>query len=559
MSGQVWWNAAELAAAELPDLPKTVQSINRLAARENWREQSGYARKRGGRGGGWEFHRDLLPVRAQSALTAAQTEPPAPSAEPAPECRQSQWAAFETLPERARRTAQTRLDLVMEVDQLVAAGLTRASAVVAVAQRARKSERTLWRWLDLVEGVSPADWLPALAPRHRRQRAAQTEFSPEWWDHLMGLYLRLEGPSFAERHRVASRLAEAEGWRELEQRTARRRMEKRVPFVARVLAREGARGLERRFPPQIRDRSALVAMEAVNADCHKVDVFVRWPDGTVNRPQIVAFQDLYSGKLLSWRVDHVPNKVMVMSAFSGMIDEFGIPTRVLFDNGREFANKWLTGGAPTRFRFKIRADEPLGVLPQLGIKIHWARPAHGQAKPIERTFRDLASDLAKDIRFEGAYVGNRPDAKPENFGNAAVDHELFLTVLDEKIAEHNARTGRSSPTCRGRSFDATFAESYATSAVLRATEEQRRLWLMGQEERVLARPHGRLTLFDNHYAAAWMAEYAGERIVARFDPEDLHAGVYLYTPAGDFLGHAPCQVKVGFFDATEARQEQSTR
>lgn len=556
MSGRQWWSAAELAAAELPDLPRTLRGINKLVASEGWRNHTEYARKRPGRGGGWEFHRDLLPTRAQAALSRSETPAAAPSSTATSGRRSSLWAAFEALPESVRTRALDRLNVVNLVETMVGAGATRRAAVVAAAQTAGKSERTIWGWLDLVSGVDPADWLPALAPQHVKKRAEKTTCSPEWWDHLLALYLRLEEPSFKECYRVSCQLAEAEGWAVLGERTAIRRIERDVPFIARVLAREGVRGLERRFPPQMRDRSSLVAMEAVNADCHKIDVFVRWPDGTVNRPQIVAFQDLYSGKLLSWRVDHDPNKVMVMAAFAAMVDEFGIPQRMLFDNGREFANKWLTGGAPTRFRFKIRADEPLGVLPQLGIKLHWARPGHAQAKPVERAFRDLATNLAKDIRFAGAYVGHRPDAKPENFGSAAVDYDLFLTVLDEKIAEHNARLGRSSPTCQGRSFDATFAESYATAGVIRVTEEQRRLWLMGQEERVLARPHGRLKLFDNHYAAPWMAEYAGERIVARFDPEDLHAGVYLYTLAGDFLGHAPCQAKVGFFDATEAQQHR---
>ena len=59
-----------------------------------------------------------------------------------------------------------------------------------------------------------------------------------------------------------------------------------------------------------------VALEGVNADCHKIDVFVMWPGvEKPMRPQIVGFQDLYSNKILAWRVDRDPNKVAVMSAF----------------------------------------------------------------------------------------------------------------------------------------------------------------------------------------------------------------------------------------------------
>ena len=36
------------------------------------------------------------------------------------------------------------------------------------------------------------------------------------------------------------------------------------------------------------------------------------------------------------------------------------------------------------FRFKVREEEPTGLLTGLCIKIHWALPYRGQSKPIER-------------------------------------------------------------------------------------------------------------------------------------------------------------------------------
>ncbi|MCF6233285.1 MAG: Mu transposase C-terminal domain-containing protein [Rhodobacteraceae bacterium] len=279
-----------------------------------------------------------------------------------------------------------------------------------------------------------------------------------------------------------------------------------------------------------------------------------WPDGTINRPQIVAFQDLYSGKTLSWRVDHDPNSVMVMAAFGEMIEKFGKPGRCLFDNGHEFANKWLTGGSKTRFRFKIRDDDPLGVLPLLGIKQHWATPAHGQAKPIERAFGDFARNIAKDPRFHGAYVGNSPMAKPENFGERAIPAATFLKVLAEGIIKHNAREGRLSKTAQGRSFDETFAESFATVPIRPATEEQRRLWLMGQQVAKLNKDNGQLRLYNNYYHSDWMSQHPSKKIVARFDPENLHSGVYIYDADGAFMGFAECRQAVGFFDVTGAKE-----
>lgn len=113
---------------------------------------------------------------------------------------------------------------------------------------------------------------------------------------------------------------------------------------------------------------------------------------------------------------------------------------------------------------------------------------------------------------------------------------------------------RLSDTARGRSFDATFAESYERAPIRKATEEQRRLWLMGQEVRRLHRRHGMIRIHENEYWSDWMNEFAGQDMIARFDPEDLHAGVYIYRLTGEFMGFAECKAKVGFFDMASARE-----
>lgn len=61
----------------------------------------------------------------------------------------------------------------------------------------------------------------------------------------------------------------------------------------------------------------------------------------------------------------------------------------------------------------------------------------------------------------GSYTGNRPDAKPEDYGSRAIDLEQFLTVLAEGIEEHNTRVGRRSEVAWGRSFAEVFDTSYS--------------------------------------------------------------------------------------------------
>lgn len=548
-----WWTASEVSEAALQDLPSTQQGVDALAKSLDWRAHPDFARRRAGRGGGWEYHWRLFPSRAQRQLLAAATTSVA-----APKQREDRaeiWAWFDGLPESVKAKARSSLRALQEVEALSQA-TTKYLAVSMIATKIGKSDRTVWNWFEKVEGVDPADWLPHLAPRHRAvsSKGRKSKASQEFYDWLKADFLRLEGPAFRSCYRRIFKLCEANGLTTLTERTAQRWMDEAVPYVSQVYMREGVSGLAKCFPPQIRDRTGMTALEGVNADCHKIDVFVEWPGFEKPiRPQIVAFQDLYSGKILSWRVDVDPNKVAVMGAFTDLLKMWGIPKHCLFDNGREFANKWLTGGAPTRFRFKVREDEPLGVLALLGVKIHWATPAHGQAKPVERAFGDFARDIAKDPRFAGAYVGNRPDAKPENYMSRAIELQEFLDVVAEGIIEHNARQGRLSENANGRSFDDTFVESYERSPVRKATEAQTRLCLMAQEVRKLNRNHGQMMLHKNGYWSEWMSEIAGEEIVARFNPENLHEGVHIYSLAGEFLGYAECRQKSGFFDLASAR------
>ncbi|KAF0674382.1 transposase domain-containing protein, partial [Profundibacterium mesophilum] len=288
--------------------------------------------------------------------------------------------------------ARFRLRVVQAVMASTRSGLTRSQAVTQISYAEAKSARTIWSWLGMTEGVAAADWLMCLAPAYATgARARASADTSDFMELVTGDFLRLEAPSLATCYRRAVRVAEARGLATLPLHTVRRRIKAEIPRATQIYRREGYTGLAKCFPPQIRDRSSLHALEAVNADCHRFDVFVNWPGMTTpTRAQIVAFQDVYSGKILSWRIDHTPNKVMVMAAFGDLVEEWGIPQHCLFDNGREFANKWMTGGAKTRFRFTVRDDDPAGVMTLMGIELHWATPGHGQAKPIERAFRDFA-------------------------------------------------------------------------------------------------------------------------------------------------------------------------
>jgi hypothetical protein len=111
----------------------------------------------------------------------------------------------------------------------------------------------------------------------------------------------------------------------------------------------------------------------------------------------------------------------------------------------------------------------------------------------------------------------------------------------------------------GRSFAEVFDESYASAPVRKATEAQRRLWLLGAEGLRADSKTGAVWFQGNEFWAPWMGELAGQRVIVRFDPAAFWDGLHIYGADNAYLGHAPVRQKAGFFDADEARAHARAR
>ncbi|MCR6494817.1 Mu transposase C-terminal domain-containing protein [Thermomonas sp. S9] len=452
--------------------------------------------------------------------------------------------------------ARRRLVPVQTVRRLIDGGTRARQALRVVAERHGLPEATLRRWwygagrFPGVAHADPADYLPLLTPRHQGS-GHEAEMSPEAWEVIKSDYLRPEQPALAACYRRLREVAPNHGWVVPSYATIARRIEA-LPWQVRVLAREGKEALARRLPHITRTKDHLHALQAVNADGHVFDLRVQLPSGTVGRPVLVAWQDIYSGKILAWRVAET------LSAPSGADHLRGCGGALRHSRARlpgqrpRVRIQLLTGGSRTRYRFRIREEDPLGLFPQLGVQVHWTTPYHGQAKPIERAFRDLCEGISRHPAAAGAYTGNSPLAKPANYGSRTLAWDEFVRLVDAGIAEHNARPDRRTATARGRSFDATFDESYAASVIRRASAEQRRLWLLAAEG-VKVRREGYVVLAGNAYFGEAVSALAGQHVVVRFDPDRLDQPVHVYTPEGAYVGAAE-RTTARFDDIDTARE-----
>lgn len=535
------YSAAELAAMRLPGLPRSFRHIRQRAARERWpyelRACEGAPAER-------VYPLEVLPAAARRMVARRMA---------------AEDVAAEGTAMSDKTIAEERIRLVEAADALVAGGMPANQALEQAAAGTAHSSRSLRRWRGQVKGVPREEWADALVPRRQPPRMADCH--PEAWEYIKADYLRASRPAWSACYSRLLEVAAEKRWAPIPSaRTLFRRFDATVSLTTRALKREGPKALVSLYPTQERDRSSFHAVECVNADGQRVDVRVLWPDGSVERPILLGAQDLFSDKMLAYRVDKTESAELIRLTFADLCSTWGVPEHIYFDNGRAFGAKDITGGCGHRFRWpEAVADEAQGILVQLGIAVHWTLPYSGKSKPIERAWRDFCEHIAKHPTCDGAYCGNSPTNKPHNYGERAVPLAEFMSLLDSEIAAHNAREGRRTRVCRGRSFDQVFEESYRTSVIRTLTEDQRRILLLSSTVTTVSARDGVVRLLGNRFYDELLAAHLGETVVLRYDAGDVTKGVYVYTPRGQYLCHAPMLELTGFADTAAAREHARAR
>jgi hypothetical protein len=487
--------------------------------------------------------------------------------------RESLWARFEQLPQRLKERARWRLAVIDTAMRLIDGGTPRRDAWNTVAKEAGKGRATVQRWYRRCKNYDRTDWLPALADGYVG-RTAKAEFDDAAWDYVRADYLRLEAPAAAACYERLKMAAAEHGWQIPSQRTVERRLAN-IPTPIQVLHREGEGALMALYPAMQRSVRDLHALEWINGDGYQHNVFVRWPDGTIARPKTWMWQDIFSRKFLAWRTDKSENTDVIRLAFLDLIQRYGIPHHVTIDNTRAAANKWMTGGVANRYRFKVREDDPLGLIPSIcgPDSLHWTSVhqwgGHGQAKPVERSFGwgGLGEYVDKHPALAGAYTGRDTTSKPENYGDRAIPLAEFLEILNQTVRAMNAREKRRTEMAAGvKSYDQVFNDSYAQSAIRKATGEQLRMLMLSAEAVTVGRD-GTITLDAgsatgigrNRYGCDALHEHMGTKVVARFDPQQLHEAVHLYTLDNRYIGQADCIQAAGFGDTEAGRRHNRAR
>lgn len=576
---ELWLTVKECVG--LPGMPKAEQHIRRHL-QSYVAGTDGASRKREG-SKAIEYRVSTFPVELRAAILKqrAQAETSrgivdiveCKAVDPA---RARLWQCWERSDERQRKQAKSRVEAVSVMCDLIASGVTVRTAAESAARSLSLSANTLRRWYCRAQKYARADWGPALLDNRIVEgtaHAPKSQFDDAAWDFIRSDYLRDGQPTLTVCYERLKEAAKTHGWIYPSFDTVRRRVEREIPAEVCVFTREGENALARLFPAQQRTVADLHAMEWINGDGYQHNVFVRWRNGEILRPKTWFWQDVYSRKIIAWRCDASENSDSIRLSLMDAIKAYGKPDHVTIDNTRAAANKWLSGGVPTRYRFKVKKDDPIGILPLLGIQIHWTSviggKGWGQAKPVERAFGvgGLEEYIDKHPALAGAYTGPNTQSKPESYGSRAVDFDDFLSAIADGVAMFNAKIGRETEICDGKlSFNQAFENSYSQSVITRLTDEQIRQFMLPAEA-VTVHKNGEFsmkcggTLFGrkNSYWNLSLAKNRTYKIVVRFDPENLHNEVACYDLEGRFLCLAECRNAVAFGDTETGREHSRQR
>jgi hypothetical protein len=576
-----WVTATELAGvAGMPTSERrTRDQLNRLSD-----YSSDKSRQREG-SKATEYHISILPPVVQAALlrkagkvkvggmTLDLPKPKAPRY-----CKENLWSRWSKANTKAHDKAKARVTAVQAVHAMVQNGSSLMQAYEHISTEFDIALPTLRRYCAAVKGFESSDWLAVLLPKHQESATANRHaklapVSDAAWDYFKADYLRNEQPNATSCYDRMKLAAKEHGWSYPSLDSLMRRLDLEVPRAQQVMLRQGEYALMQLYPPQERTIAELDALSWINGDGYQHNAFVKWFNGEILRPKTWFWQDVYSRKIVGYRCDISENTDSIRLSLMDVCSKYGLPREITIDNTRAAANKWMTGGVPNRYRFKVKEDDPLGIIPMMGIELHWSSvilgKGHGQAKPVERAFGvgGLDEIIDKHPALAGCYTGPNPMDKPDNYGERAVDAAEFLRVVAEGVAIYNSKVGRNTEACFGvMSFDQAFEKSYSQATIRKASSEQLTVMLL-QAEATRVSQHGTIKLESggtianrsNRYYHPDLAEYVGQKVVARFDPQRLHEAVIVTTLNGLHICEAECLDKVAFGDTQQAREHKRKR
>lgn len=338
----------------------------------------------------------------------------------------------------------------------------------------------------------------------------------------------------------------------------RRRLEKEIPKQAIYLARYGYSAWNRKYSNYIeRDYSNIICGKVWVSDHAQIDIACLTETGESVFPWVTAWRDFKSSKWLGWllQTGH-PNSDHIFQTFYYAAENYGLPTDVIIDNGKDYRCKDFAGGRK-RITIDTNQAKATSMLSELNIKVHFAQPYNGQTKPIERDFLKIKELLSKhSVGYRGGNILERPEKLKEEIKKGMIMpfnefKELFddfvINVLNKKPSQGKVLKGLSPDEL----FNREFTEKITTS------KDALKLFCM-RTSRIFK--IGRNGIKDNElgitYWADWMSARTDLKVYLRRDIKNYKEAWVFRADNDEFIGNVSAMSAVAALDADMVSKDE---
>lgn len=472
-----WFTARELAERRLPDLGETERAIQLFAKRNRWSEQGDLARKRPGRGGGYEYHIDLLPLPARTELKRqlfinCQSLTMPHAADLAVENEH----VVVTVNGRGILAMQARAALLVEIERrqivhslsqrkaclqfLSDLDLARrqlptsdtghaheadyAPLIEAVGSAVDRKKGLALRTLQLWFSMRDEGGVQALAPKPKKKKKTVTELP--WFSGFLKFYARPAKPSIQhaldQYKRSLDDASLAPTYKQV------RRALAKLGAVDRHRGREGAQTLKARLAYVSRNTSDLMPTSVYTADGKTFDAEIaHMLTGQPFRPELTSVLDVATRKCVGFSVSLKENCIAVADALRLASCDHGIPAIFYVDNGPGYKNKHFDG-------------DTTGMMARLGCSKMHSRAYNSQARGIIERFngsvwnplaKELPTYVGKDMDKEArkrAFQKTRKDVSAVGSSQLLLDWDEFIERCFEAIDRYNNNPHSDHPKIR---------------------------------------------------------------------------------------------------------------
>jgi len=150
------------------------------------------------------------------------------------------------------------------------------------------------------------------------------------------------------------------------------------------------------------------SLDVVVSDHHCLDCIIMY-QGELVRPWVTTMQDYRSGKILGWCPSLSPSSLSIIVAYYMAVVQYGIPRKLIFDNGRDYRSEILNGKTATAKVFtpeRFSEEQEVyiqGLFFMVGSEVSFTLPYNGKSKGRqERYFGILKEFFSKDT---GSFIG----------------------------------------------------------------------------------------------------------------------------------------------------------